>query len=363
MPQSGGDGSEGAGSGADRALGGRGGAGTAHLGDPGGTAEQAGAGTSDVVVLEDVAGAGIARLEQRWRLVADPDGWADPERLRTVVAGTRALVVRNRTQVTSDVLRAAPKLQVVARAGVGLDNVDVVAADELGVVVVAAIGANAQSVGEHAVALALALARDVVGHCERVRRGAWERAAGLELAGGTWGVIGLGATGQATARLAAAMGMSVLGYDPFLSPEAPVADAACERVDRLPVLLSRADVVSLHLAASDETQAMVDAEFLGAMRPGAFLVNVARGSLVDEAALLSALDDGRIGGAGLDVRATEPPGPDPLAVHPRVVSTPHVAGITTAAQERVVDMIAADVDRVLAGADARHPVGRHRRPA
>lgn len=330
-------------------------------------ADAAGEGTTDVVVLEDVAGAGIARLGERWRLVADPDGWADPERLRAAVGRTRALVVRNRTQVTSDVLRAAPALEVVARAGVGLDNVDVTAADELGVVVVAAIGANAQSVGEHALALALALARDVVGHSERVRGGAWERAAGLELGGRTWGVIGLGATGRATARLAAAVGMTVLGYDPYLPPEAPDDDGggagrAAERVDQLPALLERADVVSLHLAASEETQHMVDGDFLAAMRPGALLVNVARGSLVDEAALLAALDDGRLGGAGLDVRATEPPGPGPLAAHPRVVSTPHVAGITTAAQERVVDMIASDVDRVLAGEDAHHPVGRHHRP-
>jgi len=320
-----------------------------------------GPGSIDVAVVEDVTGAGLDELGHHWEVVTEPDAWSDASRMGALLAGARGLVVRNRTQVTADILRSAPRLEVVARAGVGLDNIDVAAADELGVVVVAAVGANAQSVGEHALALALALARDVVGHDRRIRQGGWERSAGKELAGRTWVVVGLGATGRATARLAAAMGMSVVGHDPFLPAETPLDGLAVERLDSLEAALARADVVSLHLAASEATKGMVDAAFLGALRPGALFVNVARGELVDEEALLVALDSGTLGGAALDVRFVEPPGPNALADHPRVVSTPHIAGITVAAQERVVDMIAADIGRVLAGEDARHAVGHHRR--
>ncbi len=334
----------------------------ASVQDPG-AARRAGeaevAEVEDVAVVEDVAGPALDDLATRWSVVRDAGAWSDAQRLRQLVGGARALVVRNRTQVTRQVLQAAPRLQVVARAGVGLDNVDVDGADDMGIVVVAAVGANAVSVAEHAVAMALALARDLVGHDRRVRDGQWVRDPGTELAGRTWGVVGLGATGRATARLAGALGMAVVGYDPFEAP-GPVDDV--ERVDDLYQLLGRADVVSLHLAASDDTRGLVDARFLGAMRRGAVLVNVARGELVDEGALAAALDEGTVAGAALDVRAQEPPGVGGLTGHVRVLSTPHVAGITVEAQLRVVDMIAADVDRVLAGGDAVHYVGRHSRP-
>lgn len=318
---------------------------------------QAGA---DVAVLEDVEGQALDDLGDRWSLVRDSAAWADPDRLLALAGGARALVVRNRTQVTRQVLQAAPRLDVVARAGVGLDNVDVDAADDLGIVVVAAIGANARSVAEHALALALALARDVVGHHQRVRGGGWDRTPGTELAGRTWGVLGLGATGRATAALASGFGMAVVGHDPFLPP-GPVD--GLDRLDQLDELLAAADVVSLHLAASDQTRGLVGEAFLRAMRPGSLLVNVARGELVDEDALVAALDRGTPVGAALDVRAEEPPAPGGLTDHPRVLSTPHVAGITVAAQERVVGMIAADVGRVLDGDAAVHAVGRHHRPA
>lgn len=336
----------------------------------GDAAAAGGAGTADptaedevsaiVVVVEDVTGSALDELGQHYELRAEPDAWCDASRLTQLLRSARALVVRNRTQVTRQLLEAAPELQVVARAGVGLDNVDVQGADDLGIVVVAAVGANAQSVAEHALGMALALARDLVGADRQVRVGHWDRRPGMELAGRSWGVIGLGATGRATAALAAAIGMEVLGYDPFLGP-GPVA--GLERVDELGALLGRSDVVSLHLAVSDQTRALVGPEFLDAMRPGAFLVNVARGELVDEHALLCALDAGTLSGAALDVRVAEPPHLDGLTVHPRVLSTPHVAGITGAAQGRVVDMIAADVERVLSGHAAMHAVGRHCAPA
>jgi len=317
----------------------------------------------DIVVVEDVDGVALADLGRRWTLVSAQDAWSDPDRLEGLIRGSRAVVVRNRTQVTGALLHAAPRLEVVARAGVGLDNIDMGAADDLGVVVVAAVGANAQSVGELALALAFALARDVVGHDRRVRGGAWDRNPGVELAGRTWGVIGLGSTGSATAQLAQAVGMSVVGYDPFLPSDVPVQASGITRVSSQAELLDRSDVVSLHLAASAQSYRMVNPAFLDAMRPGALLINVARGELIDEEALLAALDGGRLGGAGLDVRSVEPPAQGGLSVHPLVVSTPHIAGITGAAQDRVVEMIAEDVDRILAGTEALHAVGRHRLPS
>lgn len=320
--------------------------------------------TARVVVAEDVAGPALDALADEVDLVVDPDAWAKPARLEQLLADAQGLVVRNRAQVTRALLEACPGLEIVARAGAGLDNIDVAAADDLGVVVVAAVGANAASVAELAVGLALCLARRIVPLDREVRAGGWDRTPGRELAGRTWGVIGLGATGRATARLAAALGMVVCGYDPFQALDLAGLPPVVERLS-LADLLARSDVVSLHLAASPDTDRLVDARFLGAMRPGAFLVNVARGELVDEEALLAALAEGRLGGAGLDVRRVEPPrsadpaAPDRLAHHPRVVSTPHVGGITDAAQDRVVATIADDLRRVLRGEPANNAVGIH----
>ncbi len=307
-----------------------------------------------------MTGDALDRLAAEVPVLTDPGAWADPGRLQRAAAAARALVVRNRTQVTRQLLEASPRLEVVARAGVGLDNVDLGAADDLGVVVVTAAGANAASVAEHALAVAFALARDLTGHDQRVREGRWERHLGRELAGCCWGVVGLGATGTATASLASALGMEVVGYDPFIPPgQGPPV----RRVDDLGALLGLADVVSLHLALSADTAGLIDGAALARMRPGSYLVNVARGGLVDESALLRALREGPLAGAALDVRESEPPALGELEAERRVLLTPHVAGLTVQAQQRVVSALADDLRRVLAGEDAQHAAGVHRRPA
>lgn len=323
-----------------------------------------------VAVVEDVWGEALDRLAAEMAVLADPGAWADSGKLARAAGKARALVVRNRTQVTRQLLEASPQLEVVARAGVGLDNVDLRAADDLGVVVVTAAGANATSVAEHALGMALALARDLAGHDQRVRAGRWERTFGRELAGRCWGVAGLGATGTATAALASALGMEVVGYDPFMPPAqavpagaAPARGAPVERLDDLGALLRRADVVSLHLALSPDTAGLIDRAALARMRPGSYLINVARGGLVDEGALLAALRDGPLAGAALDVRESEPPACGGLEAERRVLLTPHVAGLTVEAQERVVSVMVSDLRRVLAGEEARNPAGVHRRPA
>lgn len=314
-----------------------------------------------VVIVEDVWGPAFESLARRRQVVQEPEAWKDPAAVRDLAATAAVVVVRNRTTVDRAVLETGARLAMVARAGVGLDNIDVAAADELGVVVSAARGANARSVAEMALGLALAVARDIVGHDRRVRAGVWERSEGLELKGRTWGAIGLGATGMETVRLARAFGMETVGFDPY-TPEAAPLDGLGRRVQSLDALLGAADVVSLHAPLTAETAGMAGAGFFEAMRPGAVLVNVGRGGLVDEEALVDALDAGRLAGAGLDVRAEEPPVAGRVDAHPRVVLTPHVAGITGEAQDKVAELLVADIDAVLDGRPAANAVGRWSRP-
>lgn len=327
---------------------------------PAATASTAGpAPPTDVLVAEDVWGPAFEDLARRMTVDYRPELWKDRQQLVERAGSSRAIVVRNRTRVDADLLRAAPTLRVVARAGVGLDNIDIPQADSAGVVVVAALGANAQSVAEHTLALALALARNIVVHDRETRLGTWDRTPGIELAGCTWGVLGAGATGQAVGRLVSCLGGRVLGYDNAIDPASPgLRDAAIELVP-LDRVIGESDVISVHLPATEQTRGLVDGAFLGAMRPHALLVNVGRGEVVDERALYEALVGGRIGGAALDVRATEPPSPGGLEGLDNVILTPHVAGITRQSQERIIGMLAADLEALLDGVEARYAVGAH----
>lgn len=303
---------------------------------------------TDVLLVEDVW---ADTFDERFRGLtvrrSPAAGRAD------LVADTRALIVRNRTAVDGDLLAAAPRLKVIGRFGVGLDNIDVAAADARGVVVVAPLGANATSVAEHTVALALALSRDLTMHDAAIRVGGWQRRPGRELAGRTWGLLGAGATGQAVGRLAAALRMPVIAHDPYLDA------SGLDMVD-FGALLTSADVLSVHVPLTARTRGMLDAAAFARMRPGALLISVGRGEVVDEEALADALLAGRLGGAGLDVRALEPPGPGPLDDAPNVIFTPHVAGITVESQARIATILAEDITAVLSGGTASHAVGAHR---
>lgn len=315
---------------------------------------------TDVVVTEGVWGAPLEQLSTELSVHRDADSWQETDRLAGVVGDAGALIVRNRTQVTRELLLACDGLKVVGRAGVGLDNIDVEAADELGVVVVAPLGANAVSVAEHSLALALALARKLVPLDRASRAGGWDRSPGRELAGRTWGVLGAGATGRACARLARALGMNVVGYDPYLRPDHPELAALDMPLVELEEVAASADVISCHLPGTAETNRLLGASFFSAMRGDALLVNVGRGEVVDEEALYAALVAGEIGGAGLDVRACEPPGPGGLETLDNVVLTPHVAGITAESQLRILEILADDTRRILGGDPATHAVGSRR---
>lgn len=313
---------------------------------------------ADVVVLEDVWGPPLARLEDDFKVVRSAHRGLDVEDLAKVLQGARSLVVRNRTLVTSELIGRCPDLKAIARAGVGLDNIDVSAADQHGVVVIAPLGSNAVSVAEHSVAMALALFRHILPLDRGTRSGGWDRRPGRELAGKVWGLLGAGATGRACARLARAFGMQVVAFDPYISPDhQELRDLGIELTDLVDVA-RRADVLSCHLPATEETVGLVGTDLIERMKPSAVLVSVGRGEVVDEGALAVALTEQRLAGAALDVRAEEPPIMGILETLDNVILTPHTAGITSESQGRILEILADELRAVLSGAQSRYAVGR-----
>ncbi len=275
-------------------------------------------------------------------------------RLAELIADCDAVVVRSATKVTAELLRAGRRLRVVGRAGIGVDNVDVATATELGILVVNAPTANLISATEHSFALLIALAKKLPAADASMKRGEWDRKTfqGVELQNKTLGIVGYGRIGQGVGERARSFDMKLLAYDPFLDPAA-ARNRGVELVD-LDTLLARSDVVTLHTPLTEQTRGLLSAARLAQMKPGALLVNCARGGLVDEAALLAALEEGRLGGAGLDVYAQEPPLSFDLARHPRVVATPHIGAQTFEAQERIAEETAR---MVLAALDGALPAG------
>lgn len=318
--------------------------------------------TVDVAVTEDVWGPAFERLAGHRTVVRCPAAWQDRRQLASVAARARALVVRNRTMVDEALLAQCPRLLIVARAGVGLDNIDVAAADRAGVVVTAPLGANAISVAEHTLGLALALARGTVALDADCRAGNWTRRPGRELSGGTWGLLGAGATARACGELATAMGMRVIACDPYVDPGHPGLSAAGIELTALEEVASASDVLSCHLPATAETKNLIDRALIARMRPGALFINVGRGEVTDEEALADALESGALGGAALDVRAQEPPGrAGRLEKLGTVILTPHIAGITAQSQQRIMRVLADDIDAVLSGGHAASGVGACRK--
>jgi D-3-phosphoglycerate dehydrogenase len=276
--------------------------------------------------------------------------------LLETIANYDALVVRGRTRVTAPVLEAGSRLVVVGRAGVGVDNIDLGAAREKGVLVVNSPTATTVAVAEHTLALMLSLSRSVPAADSSMKAGRWAKKtlAGVELAGKTLGLIGMGRIGAEVARRAAAFGMTVLGQDPLISPD-DIRKGGAEAV-ALDDLFARADFISLHIPLTTETRHLIDGQALAAMRPGVRLICAARGGVIDEAALLDALDSGHVAGAALDVFEQEPPGETALVSHSNVVATPHIGGQTREAQRRAAEDIASEVLAALAGEPLRWKV-------
>ena len=269
--------------------------------------------------------------------------------LLSAISDCQGLIVRSGTMVDRELIEAAPGLRVIGRAGAGVDNIDLDAASERGIIVLNAAGGNTVSAAELAVALLLSLSRHLSVANASLKAGEWNRSAfvGAELRGKTAGIVGLGLVGAAVARRLQAMEMRTIAFDPFVSEER--ARSVGAELFPLLDLLAQSDVVTLHSSASPDAPPLLGASEFESMKRGALLVNTARGRLVEEAALSAALDSGRLGGAALDVFAEEPAQDNPLVRHPRVLATPHLGASTQEAQERVAVDIATEALKVLRG--------------
>lgn len=279
------------------------------------------------------------------------------DELLQIIGEYDALIVRSRTKVTRPVFAAAPRLKVVGRAGVGIDNIDLEAARQHAVCVVNAPAATTLAVAEQTLALMLALARRIPQADAAMKAGRWikNEISGVELSGKTLGIIGMGNIGRAVVERAAAFGMAALGYDPLL-PEELIRQRGAAPVP-LEELYARSDFISLHVPLSPGTRNMIAGQALAQMKPGVRLICTARGGLIDEAALLEALESGQVAGAALDVFASEPPGLTSLVAHPNLIATPHISGQTREAQARAAVDIAGEVLAALRGEALRWKVG------
>jgi len=299
-----------------------------------------------VIISEFMDEAALSGFAPGTEVVYDPALVDDRHRLLDLLGDADALIVRNRTQVDPELLAAAPALRIVGRLGVGLDNIAMEACAARGVRVFPATGANTLSVAEYVTTAALMLRRGAYASQAAMIAGEWPRNAlmGAEVSGAVMGLLGYGQIARAVAERARALGMEIVAHDPILPPD-DAAWSGAERID-LADLLARSDVLSLHVPLTDTTRGLFDAATLAAMKPGAILINTARGGIVDEAALARALKSGALGGAALDVFAVEPLTAKAARVFdgaPNLVLTPHIAGVTQEGNGRVSTLTVAQV--------------------
>lgn len=310
--------------------------------------------TYKILVSDGLAEAGLQLLRSVGEVTANSKITADE--LVAALPDYQALVVRSRTKVNAKVIQAGTNLKVIGRAGVGVDNIDVAAAVGKGITVVNSPLAASVAVAEHTLGLLLSLARMIAAADASMKQGKWEKSAfmGSELSGKTLGLLGLGRIGAMVAGRAVAFGMAVVAYDPYLS-DSQISERNASP-SKFEDVLTQSDYISLHLPLTKETQGLLSTAEFSKMKPGARLVCAARGGVVDEAALRAALDSGHLAGAALDVFADEPPQPNSIATHPKVIATPHVGAQTAEAQTRAGLAIAEEVAAVLQGKEPRWKV-------
>ncbi len=308
-----------------------------------------------VLIADPIAPQGIETL----RAVADVDvkTGQSADALIAMIGDYDALVVRSETRVTEPIIAAATRLQVIGRAGVGVDNIDIPAATAAGIIVVNAPTGNTISAAEHTIGLMLALARQIPQADASLHAGRWERGkfVGTEVRGKTLGIVGLGQVGSEVARRAVGLDMRVIGFDPFLTEER-ARMLGVELVPALDDLLAAADFFAVHTTLSSATRGLIGSEELAKMKPSARVINTARGGIIDEDALLEAVRSGRIAGAAVDVFVKEPAPDTILAADPRIIVTPHLGASTEEAQERVAIDVADQIADVLQGRPARYAV-------
>ncbi len=308
---------------------------------------------SRVVITEFMDERAVVQLRAAGHdVLYDPKLVDDAARLKVEASSAEAIVVRNRTQVRGDLLDALAKCRVVGRLGVGLDNIDVSGCERAGMEVIPATGANALSVAEYVITSAMLLLRGAYQSTTAVAAGRWPRNAlsnGRETAGQTLGLIGFGSIGQLTAKLAHGLGMQVMAFDAMMSADHAAYASSGVRAASLDEVIAEADVISLHVPLVDSTRNLFDARRIAAMKKGAVLVNTARGGIVDEVALAAALRSGALGGAAIDVFASEPlSAADHFKDCPNLLLTPHIAGVSAESNERVSFLIADKVIEALA---------------
>jgi D-3-phosphoglycerate dehydrogenase len=309
-----------------------------------------------ILVLDGVNEAGVKALQRPgWQVDIVSERFTEAELIERIGAYD-ALIVRSATKVTAPVIEAGQRLKVIGRAGVGVDNIDLNAATEHGIIVVNAPDGNTIAAAEHALALMLALARNVPQADTSLKQGRWDRKhlVGVELRQKTLGILGLGRIGSAVARRAQTFEMRCIGYDPYISPE----EAKRIGVELVPLdtLLEQSDFITIHMPLTDETRYLLDADAIAQMKSGVRLINVARGGIVDEAALADALKTGKVAGAALDVFEEEPLTSSPLLDCPNVVLTPHLGASTEEAQLNVAIDVAEAIAQVLDGGLPRNAV-------
>lgn len=314
----------------------------------------------DILIPEEVEQASVEWLCQKYHVVINTGLCKRESDLARALQDARTVLIRNRTQLPSEMLAQAPKLLGIGRLGVGLDNIDVGTASKLGMVVVAPLGANAVSVAELTLGLVIALARRIPFADRSTKAGGWERArcTGIELQDRVLAICGWGRIGRLVSQYAAALGLRIRLFDPYVdSTRSDVLPKAASFCSTLHEAVSEGDFVSLHIPLTQETYRLIDADAVGHMKHGAFLINTSRGQLVDEAALIDALQKGHLAGAALDVRECEPPAHSTgLEQMENVILTPHIGAFTHEAQQRTYDAVTSDLDRLLQGQPALHSV-------
>jgi D-3-phosphoglycerate dehydrogenase / 2-oxoglutarate reductase len=296
-----------------------------------------------VLVCDGLDEVGLALLRAAEGIEVDAPEQPSAEQVKEMLGQYDALIVRSRTKVTQSLIEGADRLKVIGRAGTGVDNIDIQAASAKGILVMNTPGSNAMAAAEHTLALMFALARHVPQATCSMREGRWEkkRFMGTELYHQTLGIIGLGKIGAIVADRALGLKMEVLGYDPYILPEAAaILGVECVSLDEL---LSRSDFITVHTPLTPETRNVIGREALSKVKPGARILNCARGGLIDEEALYEALVDGRLGGAGLDVFAQEPPAGNPLLKLENAIFTPHLGASSVQAQVNVAKAIASQI--------------------
>lgn len=305
-----------------------------------------------VLIADKLASVAKNQLEELGIQAHDKAG-IDYADLKDVIQDFDGLIVRSRTKPAADLIQVADKLKVIGRAGVGVDNIDLEAAKAKNIVVVNTPTSTALAVAEHTLALMLAAVKHIPVATTRMKEGQWPKneLQAFELSGKTLGIVGLGNIGALVAARASAFDMQIIAYDPFLD-EAIMKQRGAQP-QTLDELFATADLISFHLPLTDETRALVNQEAFNKMKPGVVIIQTARGGVIDEEALLAALNSGRVRSAGLDVFAIEPPQDSALVQHPNVVTTPHIAAQTAEAQIRAATDVAQEVANVLLGKEIR----------